>query len=175
MTLSGAVPGGVVGFVPGAWDMFHVGHLNILLRAREHCDRLIVGVVTDERLAAVKGRPPVVPLAERMEVVGALDLVDRVVVDDSTDKKQMWELLHFDVIFKGDDWRGTPKGDQLERGMKEVGAEVHYFAYTPHTSSSRIRNLLARRLGPEVLETVADARDPDEFGGSNPGRGIRSD
>jgi glycerol-3-phosphate cytidylyltransferase len=133
---------GVKGYVPGVFDMFHIGHLNVLLESRERCDHLIVGVVTDDRVQVVKGRLPLVPLVERMEIVAALDIVDEVVVDDSSDKVQMWERLHFDVVFKGDDWKGTPKGDRLEEGMARVGARVHYLPYTQHTSSSRLRNLI---------------------------------
>lgn len=134
--------GKTVGFAPGVFDVFHMGHLNILLRAKEHCDYLIVGVVTDERVEAVKGKTPMMPLDERMELVAALDLVDEVVVDDSVDKVEMWDKLHFDMIFKGDDWRGTPKGDQLEAGMEAVGARVVYFPYTQHVSSTRLRELI---------------------------------
>jgi glycerol-3-phosphate cytidylyltransferase len=129
----------IVGYVPGAWDMFHVGHLNILRRAAEHCDQLIAGVVLDEVLLAAKGRLPVVPMAERMEIVSAIGVVDRVVADISNDKYVMWEQLGFDVIFKGDDWKGTPKGDRLEAAMARAGARVVYFPYTVHTSSSILR------------------------------------
>lgn len=138
-------PGPRVGYVPGAWDMFHVGHLNILLRARERCDRLVAGVVTDEALAVAKGRLPVVTLAERMEVVGQLDLVDEVVTDFSSNKVEVWRRVGFDVLFKGDDWRGTAKGDRLEAQMTEVGVEVCYFPYTAHTSSTLLRAMLAER------------------------------
>ena len=133
----------MVGYVPGAWDMFHVGHLNILLRARERCDRLVVGVVTDQALTVAKGRLPIVPLAERVELVAQLDLVDEVVTDFSSNKLLVWERLHFDVLFKGDDWRGTAKGDRLEADMASVGVEVCYFPYTMHTSSSQLRAMLA--------------------------------
>lgn len=132
----------VVGYVPGAWDMFHIGHLNIIKHAREHCDWLIVGVVTDESVIRVKGKEPMVPLADRVAIVREIALVDDVVVDDSTDKVQMWQRLHFDVVFKGDDWKGTPKGDRLEAGMASVGARVVYFPYTRETSSTAIRRLL---------------------------------
>ena len=135
----------VVGYVPGAWDMFHIGHLNILLRARERCDRLIVGVVTDEALAVAKGRLPIVPLAERAEVMSQLDLVDEVVTDFSSNKLEVWRRLRFDVLFKGDDWRGTAKGDKLEADMASVGVEVCYFPYTTHTSSTLLRAMLAER------------------------------
>ena len=131
-----------VGYVPGAWDMFHVGHLNILLRAREQCDRLVVGVVTDEALQQAKGKLPVIPLDERVEVIRHLAMVDDVVVDFSSRKLAVWERVRFDVLFKGDDWRGTPKGDRLEAEMASVGVQVSYFPYTPHTSSSQLRERL---------------------------------
>jgi len=136
---------GQVGYVPGAWDMFHIGHLNILLRARERCDRLIVGVVTDEALFTAKAKYPVVPFDERLEVVASLDIVDAVVPDFSSNKLEVWERVGFDVLFKGDDWRGTAKGDRLEADMGSVGVRVDYFPYTAHTSSTRLRAQLASR------------------------------
>ncbi len=135
----------VVGYVPGAWDMFHIGHLNILLRAREKCDRLVVGVVTDETLALAKGKRPIVPLAERLEVVSRIDVVDEVVTDFSSNKLLVWDRLRFDVLFKGDDWRGTAKGDKLESDMASVGVDVCYFPYTVHTSSTLLRAILTDR------------------------------
>ncbi len=135
----------VVGYVPGAWDMFHVGHLNILLRARDLCDKLIVGVVTDEALYRVKNKYPIVPLAERIEMVRELDIVDEVVTDFSSNKLEVWDRVRFDVLFKGDDWRGTAKGDQLEAQMASVGVELRYFPYTAHTSSTLLRSILADR------------------------------
>ena len=134
-----------IGYVPGAWDMFHIGHLNILRRARELCDILVVGVVTDEELFRAKSKSPIVPLDERREVVAALDLVDRVVTDYSTDKLDAWQRVGFDVLFKGDDWRGTPKGDRLEQQMSSVGVKVCYFPYTAHTSSTHLRAMLSGR------------------------------
>lgn len=135
----------LLGYVPGAWDMFHVGHLNILLRARAHCDRLVVGVVTDEALYAAKQKHPVVPLAERMRVVASIDVVDDVVVDHSSDKLEVWRRVGFDVLFKGDDWIGTPKGIKLEQDMASVGVDVHFFPYTPHVSSTQLRGLVLSR------------------------------
>lgn len=134
-----------VGYVPGAWDLFHIGHLNILLRARQHCDRLIVGVVADDALLEAKGRYPVVPWDERMELVRSLDIVDEVTPDFSADKLDVWQRIGFDVLFKGDDWRGTAKGDKLEADMASVGVRVQYFPYTVHTSSTALRTLLAAR------------------------------
>jgi glycerol-3-phosphate cytidylyltransferase len=135
----------IVGYVPGAWDMFHIGHLNILVRARQHCDWLIAGVVTDEALFAAKGSYPVVPLSERKAVVSEMSLVDEVITDFSSNKLEVWSRVHFDVLFKGDDWRGTPKGMKLESDMASVGVPVHYLPYTAHTSSTILRSMLAER------------------------------
>jgi glycerol-3-phosphate cytidylyltransferase len=134
---------GIVGYVPGAWDLFHVGHLNILLRARDHCDHLIVGVVTDDALFEAKGKYPVVPLDERIEIVRHLTIVDEVITDFSSNKIEVWNRVQFQVLFKGDDWRGTPKGDKLEADMQSVGVRVCYFPYTVHTSSTQLRSMLA--------------------------------
>ncbi len=134
---------GVVGYVPGAWDMFHIGHLNILKRARDHCDWLVAGVVTDQALFEMKRKYPIVPFEERLEIVQAIGIVDEAVVDHSINKVEVWQKVHFDVLFKGDDWRGTAKGLRLERELATVGARVHYFPYTLSTSSSELRRVLA--------------------------------
>ena len=133
---------GVVGYVPGAWDMFHIGHLNILKRAREHCDYLIVGVVTDEAMMETKQKRPIVPFDERVAIVESIAIVDEVVPDESANKVKAWQRTRFDVVFKGDDWRGTPKGEKLERDMAAVGVRVHYFPYTPQTSSTELRRII---------------------------------
>jgi glycerol-3-phosphate cytidylyltransferase len=135
--------GHVRGYVPGAWDMFHVGHLNILKRARPHCEHLIVGVVSDESLFEMKGKYPIVPLEERMAIVEAIGIVDEVVVDFSINKLEVWKRVGFDVLFKGDDWRDTPKGRRLEAEMASVGVRVHYFPYTANTSSTELRRALS--------------------------------
>src|SRR3954447_25139219 len=144
----GATTGGktsmtVTGYAPGAYDLFHVGHLNILRHAADNCDRLIAGVVSDEMLLLTKGRLPVVPLAERLEIVRNLRFIDDVHAEVVPDKIDTWREVGFDVIFKGDDWRGTPKGDKLERDFAAVGVQVHYFPYTMHTSSTFLRKTLA--------------------------------
>lgn len=135
-----------VGYVPGVYDMFHIGHLNILRNARLACDRLIAGVVSDERALAAKGKLPVIPLAERLEIVRGVRYVDEAVVEDVEEKLQMWDQLRFDVVIKGDDWRGTAKGDKLERDLATVGVEVVYLPYTMHTSSTLLRRALRTRV-----------------------------
>ncbi len=131
-----------VGYAAGAYDLFHIGHLNILKHAKEHCDVLVAGVVSDEMLELSRGRGPVVPLAERLEIVRHIDVVDRVHAETVPDKLDTWAELRFDVFFKGDDWKGTPRGIELERRFAEVGVTVVYFPYTVTTSSTRLRQAL---------------------------------
>jgi glycerol-3-phosphate cytidylyltransferase len=133
-----------VGYASGVFDMFHIGHLNILRSAREHCGTLVVGVASDEYVEDLKGRAPVVPLVERLEIISALSIVDEVIIDHSEDKTLAWRERNFDVIFKGDDWKGTSKGARLEQQMGSVGATVVYFPYTLHTSSTLLRAYLTR-------------------------------
>jgi len=131
--------GKVVGYAAGAFDLFHIGHLNLLRRARQECDYLVAGVVSDELCRETKGVDPVIPLEERLEIVRAIDVVDAVHVELVPDKLKTWEEVRFHRFFKGDDWKGTPRGIELERRFAEVGVEVVYFSYTPHTSSSLLR------------------------------------
>ena len=133
-----------VGYAPGVYDLFHIGHLNILRQARRECDYLIAGVVSDEMAFQAKGRHPVIPLAERLEIVQHIRYVDEAVVETVPDKLETWAQHPFDVIFKGDDWRGTAKGDKLERDFAAVGVEVFYFPYTMQTSSTFLREALTR-------------------------------
>ncbi|MFC8192424.1 adenylyltransferase/cytidyltransferase family protein [Cellulomonas sp. NPDC057328] len=143
----------LIGYAPGAYDLFHVGHLNLLRRARARCDYLIAGVVSDDQLERVRGRRPVVPLAERLEIVSHLDVVDEAYAETLADKLETWAALRFDVFFKGSDWQGTPKGLELERRFAEVGVDVVYVPYTLHTSSTKLRRALAV-LGGEATARV---------------------
>ncbi|AYD90423.1 cytidyltransferase [Actinomyces sp. 2119] len=135
-----------VGYVPGGFDMLHVGHLNILKEAAQRCDRLIAGVATDESLERMKGRPPIVPLTERMAMVAAMRMVDAVVADYDQDKRLAWHRTPFTILFKGTDWQGTDKGLRLEEEMAEVGARVVYLPYTPTTSSTMLRRTLLQEV-----------------------------
>lgn len=133
-----------VGYAAGVYDLFHVGHLNILRRSRGLCDSLIAGVTTDAAVLETKGSPPVVPYVERVEIVKAIRYVDAVIPDGSVDKRYAYETMPFDIIFKGDDWKGTEKGDQLEKHMAVLGVEVVFLPYTEHTSSTMLRDVLTR-------------------------------
>jgi glycerol-3-phosphate cytidylyltransferase len=136
-----------VGYAPGVYDLFHVGHLNLLRNARGLCERLVAGVLTDELATRAKGTPPVVPFEERIDIVRSIRYVDEAATEDVPHKLQMWERLRFDVIVKGDDWQGTPAGDRLEADCATVGVEVLYVPYTRRTSSTQLRRVIDRELG----------------------------
>ncbi len=122
--------------------MLHVGHLNLIRRARERCDVLVVGVLTDSETARTKGRWPVVPEQERREIVASVRWVDEALLDPSVDKRVAWRMRPFDVLFKGDDWQGTERGRRFELQLAEVGARVEYLPYTQHTSTTQLRRRL---------------------------------
>ncbi|MDJ0312343.1 adenylyltransferase/cytidyltransferase family protein [Arthrobacter sp. H35-D1] len=144
-----------VGYAVGAFDLFHVGHLNILRQARSRCDFLIAGVVNDELCAEAKGHTPVIPLNERLEIVASISCVDKAVVEDHANRLESWQELHFDVFFKGDDWRGTAAGFELERQFSSVGVAVVYFPYTLNTSSTLLRRTLNRLNAPLAVARVS--------------------
>ncbi|NYV74386.1 adenylyltransferase/cytidyltransferase family protein [Streptomyces sp. UH6] len=137
-----------VGYAPGAYDLFHIGHLNILRHARQQCDYLVAGVVSDEMAELAKGRRPVIPLIERLEIVRNIKYVDAAFVETVPDKVETWKQVRFDVLFKGDDWRGTAKGEKLEQDFAAVGVDVVYFPYTVHTSSTQLRRALDSLTAP---------------------------
>lgn len=132
----------IIGYTTGVFDLFHVGHLNILRRAKEQCDYLIVGVSTDELCLSYKHKTPVVPFEDRKAIVEAIRYVDEVVPQFDRDKFDAWRRLHFDKLFVGDDWKGTPFFNDLEGKFAEVGVEIVYFPYTKEVSSSVLRERL---------------------------------
>lgn len=138
--------GPVVGYVPGVYDLFHVGHLNALRQARELCDVLVAGVVSDEVCETAKGVRPFVPLTERLEIVDAIGIVDAVYAETTVDKADAWREVGFHRLFKGDDWRGTAKGDALVSRMQGLGVEIVWFPYTLQTSSTMLRSAIDRTL-----------------------------
>lgn len=128
----------VIGYTTGVFDLFHVGHLNILRRAKEQCDFLIVGVSTDELVESYKHKRPVICYEERAAIVEAIRYVDKVVPQRNRDKIAAWEELKFHRMFVGDDWKGSELFSKVEAQLKERGAEVVYFPYTKGTSSTKL-------------------------------------
>lgn len=133
-----------VGYTTGVYDMFHIGHLNLLRRAKEQCDYLIVGVSTDE-LATYKNKIPIIPFEERIEIVRAIRYVDMAVPQTTMNKMDAWNLYKFDAMFVGDDWKGTEKWNNLEKEFSKVNVEIVYFPYTKGTSSTILREKLLNK------------------------------
>jgi glycerol-3-phosphate cytidylyltransferase len=133
-----------IGYTTGVFDLFHIGHLNILKRARLECDHLIVGVTTDELCVSAKNQKPFIPFQERMDLVEAVKYVDEVVPQTSYDKMEAWNNLKFDKMFVGDDWKGTDQWNQIEKEFSQFGVEIIYFPYTTHTSSTILRKILSK-------------------------------
>ncbi len=132
----------IIGYTTGVFDLFHIGHLNILRRAREKCDKLIVGVTTDELLKVYKNKSPIIPFEERISIVKSIRYVDEVVPQENMDKLSHWDNLKFNVVFVGDDWQNTDKWNKIESDFNKIGVKVIYFPYTKGTSSTLINDIL---------------------------------
>ena len=133
-----------IGYTTGVFDMFHVGHLNILRRAKEQCDYLIVGVSTDELVKTYKNKTPIIPFKERMEIIEAIKYVDKVVPQLNMDKFSAWEKLKFNAIFHGDDWKNSNLYNECEKKLSNVGVDV---VFLPHTDGISSTILCEKLLG----------------------------
>lgn len=134
----------IIGYTTGVFDLFHIGHLNILRRAKMECDYLIVGVTTDELSSKYKNKVPIVPFEERLSIVESIRFVDEVVPQTHMDKLQAWKNLKFDRMFVGNDWKGSASWNELEAEFKIHNIEIVYFPYTEHTSSTFLRSVLEK-------------------------------
>lgn len=133
----------IIGYTAGVYDMFHVGHLNVIKKAKENCDYLIVAISTDELVQKYKNKTPIIPYNERKKIVDSIKYVDEVVSQETRDKIEAFEKYKFDVMFVGDDWKGSDVFETVDRYMKEKGAiGVRYLPYTKETSSTMLRNVL---------------------------------
>jgi glycerol-3-phosphate cytidylyltransferase len=135
-----------VGYTTGVFDLFHIGHLNILKKAKEQCEYLIVGVSTDENVLSYKKKTPIIPFEERVAIIEALKYVDEVVPQTNMDKFQAWEKLKFNAIFHGDDWKGSKMYEEIEQKFSDVEVDMVYFSYTKGTSSTMLADVLAQAL-----------------------------
>ena len=131
----------IIGYTSGVYDLFHIGHLNMLRNSKSLCDKLIVGVTTDE-LVSYKNKQAVIPFNERVEIIRNIRCVDTVVPQENMDKMKQWEKLKFDIIFVGDDWHDTKKWKIFEEDFMKVGVQIIYFPYTKGVSSTRINTIL---------------------------------
>lgn len=132
----------IIGYTTGVYDMFHIGHLNILRRAKEQCDYLIVGVSTDELVVRDKNKPPIIPFEDRCEIVEAIKYVDQVVPQPDKNKFRAWEKYHFHKMFVGSDWKGTSQWAKFEEEFAPIGVEIVYLNHTDGISSSILRDRL---------------------------------
>jgi len=136
----------VIGYTTGVFDMFHIGHLNILQKAKMMCDYLIVGVSTDELVLHEKGKIPVIPYEERAAIVSAIRYVDQVVPQTSKNKLGAWEKYHFNKMFVGSDWQGTPQWKQYEQDFCPLHVDIIYLPHTDGISSTQLMNVIKKIL-----------------------------
>lgn len=132
----------IIGYTTGVFDMFHIGHLNILRRAKAQCDYLIVGVSTDELVQHDKNKTPIIPYADRCAIVEAIKYVDKVVPQPDKNKFAAWERYHFNKMFVGSDWKGTEAWNRFEAQLAPVGVEIIYLDHTEGISSTILRDKL---------------------------------
>lgn len=148
----------VVGYTTGVFDMFHIGHLNILMKAKEQCDYLIVGVSTDNLVQVEKNKTPVIPFEERAAIVQAIKYVDKVVPQPNKNKREAWDKYHFDKMFVGSDWRGTPQWNKFEKEFAPIGVQIVYLPHTDGISSTKLTG---------VIKDLLDEHPKNSLGGKN--------
>lgn len=132
----------IIGYTTGVYDMFHIGHLNVIRKAKEQCDYLIVGISTDELAEKEKHKTPVIPYEERIAIVSALKYVDQVVPQSDIDKVAAWKRYHFNKLFVGSDWEGTPRWKVYEEEFRTLGVSIIYLPYTDGISSTKLTSVI---------------------------------
>lgn len=137
----------VIGYTTGVYDMFHIGHLNLLRRAKQQCDYLIVGVSTDELVRREKGKTPVIPYEERIQIVSAIKYVDEVVPQIDKNKFAAWEKYRFHKMFVGSDWKDTPQWNKFEKQFAPLNVEIVYLPHTDGVSSTHLTEIIKKVLG----------------------------
>lgn len=138
-----------IGYTTGVFDLFHIGHLNIIKRAKEQCEHLIVGVSTDELVKEYKNKYPIIPYEERKQIIEALKYVDEVVPQTTMDKYAAWENLHYEALFHGDDWKNSDMYNKYLEEFEGTGVEFVFLPHTEGTSSTMLT---------EVLQTIREEK-----------------
>ncbi|MDY3257054.1 adenylyltransferase/cytidyltransferase family protein [Clostridium fessum] len=133
-----------IGYTTGTFDLFHVGHLNLLEKAKENCEILIVGVSTDELVKDYKGELPVIPFEDRIRIVGALKCVDKVIAQKTLNKLDVLPDIQYDVLFHGDDWKNTKMYNEIEEKLREQKVSCIYFPYTKSVSTKSIKERIQK-------------------------------
>lgn len=142
-----------IGYTTGVFDLFHVGHLEILRKAKENCDYLIVGVSTDELVQEYKNKRPIITFDQRIEIIKSIKYVDEVVVQKDRDKLSALNKIGFNIMFVGDDWKGSKIFLELESKFQKHGVEIFYFPYTKNISSTSLRSTLKRLIQEEEKDS----------------------
>ena len=132
----------IIGYTAGAFDLFHIGHLNLLKNAKKHCDYLIVGVNSNDLIKQYKNKTPVIPEKERLEIINSIKYVDKAVIINTRDKLDAYKKYKFNKIFVGDDWKNSSSYLEAEKMLKPYNVEFMYFPYTKSTSSTLITKVL---------------------------------
>ena len=138
-----------IGYTQGVFDMFHVGHLNLLINAKEQCDFLIVGVNSDALVSSYKNRIPIINENDRMKIVGNIKCVDKVILADTLDKNRFLKELGFDVIFIGNDWKGNERWNKTVEEMKASGVDVVFLPHTDGVNSAMLRDQVSDKINDE--------------------------
>ena len=134
------------GYIAGVFDLFHIGHLNLIRKAKERSEYLIVGVLSDELVLHFKNKAPYIPFQERLEIVKAIKYVDKAVpvTFDNIDKLDAWNLYRYDCLFSGDDYVNNESGIRDKKQLKRLASDIQYFPYTKSTSSTQIKEAMNR-------------------------------
>lgn len=140
------------GYLAGVFDLYHVGHLNLIRRAKERCDYLMIGLLTDEMVVKLKKNPPYIPFEERKQILESVRYVDQVVAvtEENHEKMKAWNLYHFDCLFSGDDYSQNFYWQEDQRSLQSVGSDIEFFPYTKSTSSTKIKAAINRSLQKEM-------------------------
>lgn len=134
-----------IGYTQGAFDMFHIGHLNLIRNAKAQCEKLVVGVNSDELIEKYKKKTPIICETDRVDIISALKYVDRTVLVSDLDKGVIYNEIPFDAIFIGDDWKGNQRWIETEQQLNKLGAEVVYLKYTEGISSTMLREISPKK------------------------------
>ena len=135
-----------IGYTQGVYDMFHIGHLNLINHAKEYCDYLIVGVNSDNLVQSYKNKTPVICQENRQAIVENIKAVDKCIIVDTLSKSELLNEISFDAIFIGDDWKGSPRWQKTEEDLKPLGVDVVYLKYTDNISSTILRDKKDNRV-----------------------------
>lgn len=146
-----------VGYIAGVFDLFHVGHLNVIRNAKEHCDYLIVGVLVDELVKFYKKADPFIPFVERIDIIQSLRCVDQAVAvtSENIDKMTAWGIYHFDALFSGDDYSGHPGWMADKESLEHVGSTIEFFPYTKSTCSTKLKAMIEAQIHGQDVSKAA--------------------